>query len=115
MKKLSDITLSILLLTAFSGLIFAQDLALKADQNIYPEDVGYNLSIPTPEEFLQRPLGSAPVRHHELVAYISKIVKMSDRMSLEIAGYTHEKRPVLFVIATSPDNLSNLEKINGEH
>ena len=115
MKKLSDITLSILLLTAFSGLIFAQDLALKADQNIYPEDVGYNLSIPTPEEFLQRPLGSAPVRHHELVAYISKIVKMSDRMSLEIAGYTHEKRPVLFVIATSPDNLSNIEKIKAEH
>ena len=115
MKKLSDITLSILLLTAFSGLAFAQDLVLKADQNMYPEDISYNLSIPTPEEFLQRPLGSTPVRHHELVAYISKIVKLSDRMSLEIAGYTHEKRPVLFVIATSPDNLSNIEKIKAEH
>ena len=73
------------------------------DEALYPTDVSYDASIPTPESFLGRPLGSAPVRHHELVDYINRVAALSDRLTVEIAGYTHERRPILFVVATSPD------------
>ncbi len=93
----------------------AEDRVRVADAEMYPTDVSYDPSIPTPEEFLGRPLGSAPVRHHELVSYIETIAGLSDRLTVEVAGYSHERRPILFVIASSPENHSRLDEIKARH
>ena len=79
------------------------------DRQLYPTDVTYDSRIPTPEEYLGRPLGAAPVRHHELVDYINTVAAMSDRLTVEIAGYSHERPPILFVVATSPARPSRAE------
>ncbi len=81
-----------LVVAMLSGSV-AADPVRDADAEMFPASVSYDASIPTPEAFRGRPLGAAPVRHHELVNYITTVANISDRLELEIAGYTHERRP----------------------
>ncbi len=85
------------------------------DAAMFSADVDYDPAIPTPAEFLGFQLGEHPVRHHQLVDYITKIAGMSDRLSLEVIGYSHERRPILFVVATSPANHARLDEIREQH
>ena len=39
----------------------------------------------------------------------------SDRISLEVTGYTHEARPLLLLTITSPKNHQNIESIRTQH
>jgi hypothetical protein len=41
--------------------------------------------------------------------------KASDRISLEVTGYTHEKRPLLLLTITAPKNHKNIEAIRTQH
>lgn len=93
----------------------AADAVRAADAELYPADVRYDQGIPSPEAFLGRPLGSAPVRHHELVEYITSVAEMSDRLTVEVIGYSHERRPILFVVATSPENQRRIDDIKAQH
>lgn len=106
-------TLSLALIAPLSAL--ADDPVRDADANMYPGNVRYDSRIPTPEEFLGRPLGAAPVRHHELVSYITSVAELSDRLTVEVIGYSHERRPILFVVATSPENQSRIDDIKASH
>jgi hypothetical protein len=108
-------------LTAIIGctLFFAAAVAdidvRDADIDMYPAGMVYDPTVPTPEQFLGRSLGDAPVRHHELVDYIKHVAGLSDRLSLEVIGHTHERRPILFLVATSPGNHGRLDTIRAEH
>lgn len=86
-----------------------------ADTEMFPADVRYNPDIPTPASVLGHALGAAPVRHHELVEYITTVANLSDRLSVETIGYTHERRPILFLVATSTDNRARLDEIKVQH
>ncbi|MDZ7645234.1 MAG: M14 family zinc carboxypeptidase [Woeseiaceae bacterium] len=85
------------------------------DAGMFPTDVSYDERIPTPAEFLGRPLGAAPVRHHELVEYLQTVAGLSDRLTVETIGYSHERRPILFVVATSAANHSRIDTLRAEH
>ena len=87
----------------------------EADAQMFSSGVSYDPAIPTPEEFLGFKLGHEPVRHHQLVDYITRVAGMSDRLSLEVIGYTHERRPILFVVATSTANHERLDSIRERH
>ncbi len=86
-----------------------------ADADMFPADVVYDPAIPTPEQVLGHKLGDEPVRHHQLVEYITRVAGLSDRLSLEVIGYSHERRPILFVVATSPRNHARLDSIRAQH
>ncbi len=86
-----------------------------ADAEMFPADVSYDPAIPTPEAFLGFKLGHEPVRHHQLVDYITLVAGLSDRLSLEVIGYTHERRPILFLVAASPANHARLDAIREQH
>ena len=101
-----------LVLTAQS---IAQDLVRDADAQMYPDNVSYDPNIPTPEEFLGHALGARPVRHHMLVDYITTVAGMSDRLSVEVIGYSHERRPILFVVASSAANQGRIKDIRSQH
>lgn len=109
-----------LFVTALAGLMFlppaiAQESFRDIDAEMYPADLSYDAGIPTPEAFLGRPLGAAPVRHHELVDYINTVAGLSDRLTVEVAGYSHERRPILFIVATSPANQARIDDIRERH
>ncbi|MCB1845398.1 MAG: hypothetical protein KDI09_20690, partial [Halioglobus sp.] len=93
----------------------AQDTAFDPDAEMYPVDVQYDPRIPTPEQFLGRPLGAAPVRNHELIEYINRIAGLSDRLTVEVIGYSYERRPILFVVATSAANQARIDDIRSQH
>ncbi|MBT8106931.1 MAG: peptidase [Gammaproteobacteria bacterium] len=104
-----------------SVLLLAAEVALPqvdvrlADASMFPADTRYDPAIPTPEGILGFALGHQPVRHHQLVDYITRVAEQSDRLALEVIGYSHERRPILFLVATSPGNHSRLDSIRAEH
>jgi len=100
------LSLLTLLLSLPAGTALADVDPRDADANMYPTDITYDTAIPTPASILGHELGAAPVRHHELVNYITTVANLSDRLTVETIGYTHERRPILFVVATSPGNHS---------
>jgi hypothetical protein len=43
------------------------------------------------------------------------LAEASDRVNLEVTGYTHEARPLLLLTITSPKNYQNIESIRTQH
>ena len=98
------------------GIVFAADIDVRdADAEMYPPDVRYDSAVPRPADILGHELGVEPVRHHKLVEYIRTVADASPRLSVETIGYTHERRPILFVVATSERNRANLDAIRERH
>ena len=95
--------------------VFALPAAADGYDDFRLQGVVYDPAVPTPEEVLGHALGKAPVRHHKLVQYIRQIAQASPRMTLETIGYSHERRPILFIVVTSPENHARLEAIQAAH
>jgi hypothetical protein len=72
--------------------------------------------ILSPYEFLGRPLGREFTRHHEVVSYFKQLEKNAgDKLKLQQYGVTNENRELLLAFISSPENLTNLEKIRANH
>ena len=103
---------SFLLFAIFS---FA-NLQAQLDLSYYlPPHVKYDPAIPTPQSVIGHEVGEWHVTHDKLVAYMMALDKASDRISLQITGYTHEARPLLLLTITSPKNHQNIEAIRTQH
>ena len=100
----------------FSLLSIAFQIKSQPDLSYYlPENVTYDATIPTPQSIIGHGVGEWHVTHDRLVNYMHALDKASDRISLEITGYTHEARPLLLLTITSPKNHQNLENIRKQH
>jgi hypothetical protein len=109
MKVLRQIVLVILIFT------FRQAFA-QPDLTYYlPDQTSYDSKIPTPKSIIHHEVGEFHVTHDRLVNYMMALDQASDRISLEITGYTHEARPLLLLTITSPDNHKNIETIRSQH
>jgi hypothetical protein len=105
------VTLSLILLASF-----AVDALCQPDLNYFlPEEYSYSPDIPTPRSIIGHEVGEWHVTHDKLVQYMEALDKASDRIKLEITGYTHENRPLLLLTITSPQNHGNLEAIRKQH
>ncbi len=93
----------------------AADIVRETDREMYPANVSYDANIPVPESFLGHALGRAPVRHHQLVEYLQTVAGLSDRMTVETIGYSHERRPILLLVITSPANHERIDEIRDRH
>jgi hypothetical protein len=80
-----------------------------------PPQVKYDPAIPTPQSVIGHEVGEWHVTHDKLVSYMMALDKASDRITLEITGYTHEARPLLLLTVTSPKNHQNIEAIRTQH
>lgn len=107
MKLLKLITVTLLFLFATVN-TFAQDY-------FFGNQKPFDSNIPSPEEFLGYPIGEQHTRHDQMVAYFYKLAEVSDRAEIEIYGYTHEKRKLVMLRISTPENLSNLESIKNKH
>jgi hypothetical protein len=108
MKKYVLLTL---ILTCLFSFVHAQ-----VDLSYYlPDAVTYNPDIPTPKSIIGHEVGEFHVSHDRLVNYMYAIDKASDRVTLEVTGYTHEARPLLLLTITTPKNHQNIEAIRTQH
>ncbi len=80
-----------------------------------PDEITYDTLIPTPQSVIGHQVGEYHVTHDRLIQYMYALDKASDRISLEVIGYTHEQRPLILLTITSPDNHDNLESIRTQH
>ena len=65
----------------------------------------------SPEEFLGYKLGERFTPHHRVVAYFEHLAATMSHVKLVYYGETYEHRPLFVAIASSPENMSNLENI----
>jgi hypothetical protein len=80
-----------------------------------PADETYDPAIPTPEQALGYPVGQHVARPDTVAAYAQMLDAASDRVTTEIVGWTHEHRPIVAMVITSPDNHARLEDIRAQH
>ncbi|MFU8812554.1 MAG: M14 family zinc carboxypeptidase [Balneolaceae bacterium] len=80
-----------------------------------PDEIDYNPQITTPAEAIGHELGKQTVRYDQIIRYFETLSAQSDRVSMEIAGYSVEGRPIAILAITSPQNHENLEQIRQEH
>lgn len=109
-KKLVNITLLVVCLLPLQA--FSQ---LGRDTPFYDESVTYDESIPRPEETIGHPLGHRIARNDLLVRYMETLAEISPRISSEVIAYTHERRPILGLTITSPENHSRIDEIKAAH
>lgn len=107
MTKITSICIIIISLLMIQS-SFAQDYFLK--------DKGpFDASIPSPEEFLGYGIGEQHTRHDQIVAYFQKLADISDKASIEVYGYTHERRKLVMLTISSENNMANLPSIKEKH
>lgn len=90
-------------------------LPLSAQDYFLKDNAPFNPTIPSPEEFLGRPIGEQHTRHDLIVAYLTKLAELSDRAEIEIYGQTHEMRKLVMLRVSTPQNLKNLDALKEAH
>lgn len=99
----------------FSCFLMVEGAAQPVLSYYLPEGVTYNPAIPTPQSVIGHEVGEWHISHDRLVNYMYALDRASDRIALEVTGYTHEGRPLLLLTITSPKNHQNLETIRSQH
>jgi len=77
--------------------------------------VVYDSAIQTPDQHFRHGLGDKPIRHDQLISYLTELSGASDRIDHEVIGYTHEGRPILLLKVTSAANHARLDDIQKRH
>lgn len=107
-KKILSLLLLIILST---GVLHAQN----GLDYYLPGDVTYNSDIPTPESVLGFEVGDWHVRHPLLIEYMYALAESSDRIMIQEYARTFEKRPLVLLTISTPENLANIEEIRENH
>jgi hypothetical protein len=96
--------------------IFTLHVSTAQDLNYYlPKNVSYEQSIPTPKSVIYHEVGEWHVTHDRLVNYMKAVDAASDRITLQVTGYSYEGRPQLLLVVTSPGNQQRIEEIRQQH
>ena len=100
----------ILIINVFSTYLIAQE-----DITYYLPDIEYDTAIPTPESVIGHQVGEWHISHDKLVHYMEKLAESSDRIILQEYARSHENRPLLNLIISSPKNLARIDDIKTTH
>ena len=101
---------------ALTAILVSTQSAFAEDISYFQvEGIAYDETVRTPDESLGFGLGDRPIRHDQLVSYLSHIAQNSNRITVETIGYTHEHRPILFFVVTSPENHGRIDDIRARH
>ncbi|MCF6438391.1 M14 family metallopeptidase [Pseudoalteromonas luteoviolacea] len=77
----------------------------------FSPEIEFDQSISKPSDVLGYEVGEWHVRHDQLVNYMHRLAEQSPRLSITTVGYSHEKRPLLLLSATSTEQQRSLESI----
>jgi len=75
----------------------------------------FNPGIPQPKDILGFELGEYFTEWHAVLRYMYTLERLSDRVSVRTVETTYEKRPIIEVMITSPENQKNIDLIRREH
>lgn len=99
-----------LLLFFFIGAPFFLCSQVKPTLDYYLPKINFNPAISTPASYLGYEVGEQHVSHDQLAGYMRELDRVSDRISLQVYGRSHEGRPMLCLFITDPANHARLEE-----
>ena len=88
---------------------------MNAQDYYYAKYAPFESSIPSPAEFLDYGIGDYHTRHDQIVAYLNELSETSDRANLIDYGKTHERRRLVMLQISTPEQLDNIEELRQEH
>lgn len=104
----------LLLLAVFTSLPVAR--AAQPLEYFLPAGTTYDSRVPTPEQFFGWQIGEWHLASEQLNAYLRAVAAAApERVKLEIAGYTHERKPLVVLTITSRENHARLDEIRQQH
>lgn len=81
-----------------------------------PAGTAYDPRVPTPEQFFGHQVGVWHLRSEQLTAYLRAVAAAApERVKFEIIGHTHERKPLVLLTITAPENHARLEEIRTQH
>lgn len=105
--------ISILLLTQA---LYLSHVLASSDELGLPASFERNEAIQSPEAFWGYGVGEYHPRHDEIVAYFRYLDQASDRVTVEITGYSHDRRPLMIVTFAKPGtDLAAVRANRAEH
>jgi hypothetical protein len=117
LKKGKKIYAFLTLLLFFSIELFSQSVPFLGGKKVdyfFDSSVQFDPKIPSPEQFLGYEIGSRITPHHEIVAYLEELAKLSDRAQIIEIGRTHENRKIKILAVSDPSNLAKLDAFKQE-
>ncbi len=98
-------------------LIFPVILAHSQKKLAYflPDDVTYDKTIPTPEQFFGQEMGEWHLSQNQILCYMQEIAKVSDRAIISEYARSWENKALVQVVFTSAKNQKNLDELKQLH
>ena len=97
-NRMKNFTLLLFLFLSIKA--FTQDYHVKLDYFL-PDNISYNLNIPTPASVIGHEIGDWHITHDKLVQYMYVLAESSDRISIENRGETFEETAFTFIYKRS--------------
>ncbi|MEX0717145.1 MAG: M14 family metallopeptidase [Planctomycetaceae bacterium] len=79
------------------------------------EAASYSEAVPKPEDVIGHRIGTWHSEPHHLVEYFRAVAAKSDRVTLHEYARSHEKRPLIYAVVTSPANHARIDEIVAEN
>lgn len=91
-------------------------VSASSDELGLPTSFERDEAIQSPQAFWGFGVGEYHPRHDEIVAYFNYLDQASDRVSVEITGYSHDRRPLMIVTFAKPGtDLANIRANRAEN
>lgn len=84
---------------------------LAYELSLYPDGAQHDPSIPTPDALLGFPVGQRSATSAQIVEYAYQLAGASNRVQVIEYGRTYEKRPLIYLVISSPENLARQDTI----
>lgn len=81
------------------------------DPFAYFGEMAYDARIPTPKSHLGYEVGQRFTRHSDLISYMRAVDEASSRVVMREYGRTHQRRPLVVMTISAPENLARLDAI----
>lgn len=103
------------ILFVFPLLLLAQQVELVPERFAFEPALEYRSDIQSPAQFLGYELGEHFVEYHQAVQYIKYLAEQSDRIALNQYGETYERRPLINLVISSPENHGRMDRLQARH
>ncbi|MEM1246010.1 MAG: M14 family metallopeptidase [Acidobacteriota bacterium] len=115
MNRTVCVSLALLITLVAFGAPLTASAPLLTLSDYLPDGVLYDDAIPKPADVLGFEPGEWHIRPDQLVEYARAVAAASDRVTVEIQGRSHERRPQPLLTVTSPANHAGLERLRLAH
>ncbi len=101
---------------ALMSALLASPPALAEPVSYYaPPGADYDPAIPTPQSVLGYDIGEVISNPGTVDRYVRAVAEASDRISIETIGWSHERRPIVMLTISDPENLARIDDIRERH